>query len=603
MAQICPDPPSPAAFGARSRHTHPSRCASLTPIALAATMATLPPALHGQESQGALAEATERARGTITLEPLDGGAWRVTYRLDRPATTLRFARAARHFREEQWTVVTPGWRAARDGDSQVLTGDTPTDVVVVEMERYEELLPSEYRAFQPFSDGSFALYTGHLYLRDVADEVGTGGGEAPYLTSLSVNPPPGVTAVVLGESHVGPFEWTDPYGAAGTYIYFGSTPAVESPHLTAILDAGLPEWLVARATTLFPVMFEALGDGFDEALPWHPTILIAWEGADRGGRDWSGGALPGQIRMSLRGSDWEEEDERSAVELARFIAHEGAHFWNGQIVVNRLAEQSWIHEGGADAVAELVLRDLGLIDDETLHSAREVAINRCLSGLDGASINGAGSRDRFGDYYVCGHMMAVWAEAALGAAGVDLFTLWARLIDSVGPGGAYDQGTYLDVLRRSGASPAVTRAMASLADDDLADQRRTTSDGFAVAGATLVADGSRPPGPLRRDLARDAVTHLMSTGCEGRYSLSTYDRSLRIYRIDGCEAFSIESEVSSVAGHAVVDGDWVHDAVVAACEDGTPIPLGDPTGDTVLTVTCRAALAPKPAWTTLTLRR
>jgi hypothetical protein len=547
---------------------------------------------------------SEPTGGTITLEPLAAGRWQVTYRLDRPATTLRFARAAQWFREAHWTVRTSGWRLDRDDDSQVLRGDTPADLVVLEMEPYHEVMRAEYRAFQPFSEGSFAMFTGHLYLRDVADdETADDPDAAPYVTSLSVVPPAGATAIVLGEAHDGPFEWTDPYGA-GTYLYFGTAPAVETELLTAILDPGLPSWLGEQAASFFPVMFESLREGFDEPLPWHPTVLIAWDGGDGAGRSWSGGALPGQIRMSLQGAGWEREEASGVAELARFIAHEAAHFWNGQIVTNRLREQSWIHEGGADAIAELVLHELGLVDDAALHTAREVAINRCLAGLAGGSIRGAETRGRFGDHYTCGHLMAVWSEAALTSAdpsdsGPDLFRLWARLIDAVGPGSSFDQERYLSVLGELGVAREVTETMARFADRDLADQRRVVTEGFARVGLTLTEGDARPPAPLRRDLARDGVTHLMSTRCGGRYSLSTYDDHLRLYRIDGCDAFQVESDVWSVDGHAVADGDRLYDAVVEACLDGSPITFEGPGGSSVLSVSCEEVLSPRPRWLAL----
>ena len=119
----------------------------------------------------------------------------------------------------------------------------------------------------------------------------------------------------------------------------------------------------------------------------------------------------------------------------------------------------------------------------------------------------------------------------------------------------------------------------------------------------LSSDGRRPPMPLRRDMARDAITHVMTASCAGRFSLSTYDRSVRVYPIDGCDDFQVDSEVSRVAGHDVTDGDLLYDAVAAACEDGSPLTFESPTGVSVLTATCEAELSPRAPWMTLTRRR
>lgn len=547
------------------------------------------------------AEPTGARQGLIHLEQITEDRWRLTYELAEPATRLRFARPARFFRETHWSVTTPGWRLERDGESQVLVGDAPRHELVLEMEAWAGIMQAEYRAAQPFSDGATALYTGHFYLRDVAlEERVEVADDAPYLARLRVTPPPGTRAIVQGRVHDRPFEWTDPY-SAGTYLYFGAQKPIVTRHLIAVVDPGLPAWLKHRAESLFPPMFEGLTQGFDEALPWQPTVLIAWEAGPEDAQNWSGGALPGQIRMSLQGGQWEMENPSNAAELARFIAHEAAHFWNGQIISYRDRNQSWMHEGGADAIAELMLLRLGLVGPQDLNARREIAINRCLSALGGLSVNGLAARNQFGDYYPCGHLMAIWSEAALAQSNPDhdLLTLWARLIDDTGVGQRYAQEDYFAVLEALGVRAVLTGAMARFASEDLPDQRQWVIDGFRSAGLSLAPGNERPPAPVRRDLARDAVTQMMAALCDGGYSLSAYADYLHVYPVGECTHFPVDADVHYIAGHPYADGDLIYDAVASACLTGGALSFQDGDGIEVLSVRCNDPIPARHDWLSL----
>jgi len=93
------------------------------------------------------------------------GYWRATYALSGEADFLCFQRPAAFYRESGWSVTTPGWSFARLGDRQTLVAKpgSSTEQVVVEFPVYTDVLAKEYEFFQSFTDGSVAIYSGHLY--------------------------------------------------------------------------------------------------------------------------------------------------------------------------------------------------------------------------------------------------------------------------------------------------------------------------------------------------------------------------------------------------------------------------------------------------------
>jgi len=88
---------------------------------------------------------------------------------------LRFQRPAGFYREEVWEVATPGWRLERRGEYQLLVADADgaASQVVVEFPEHTEQLDKAYELFGKFTDGSVAIYTGHLYVTAEEDATDT----------------------------------------------------------------------------------------------------------------------------------------------------------------------------------------------------------------------------------------------------------------------------------------------------------------------------------------------------------------------------------------------------------------------------------------------
>jgi len=285
----------------------------------------------------------------IVLERAErDGWWRATYRLDGRAGELRFQRPAGFYREDVWEVTTPGWRLERQGDHQLLVADAYADRVVVEFPVYTDHLVKEYEFFRKFTDGSLAVYTGHLYVTTEPPAEDGAEDEADYLVRVELVPRDDEHLVVRGNLARGRTVWDDPDGD-GTYVYFGTIDPLETEAMIAVVDPGAPGWLVEQLHRLLPEMFAMYTAGFDEPLPWKPVVLFNFENVERGGLSSGGGTLSGLVQISATGSAWHDATPSSSEHLLYLVAHEAAHLWNGQLHPYRDAADSWMHEGSADA--------------------------------------------------------------------------------------------------------------------------------------------------------------------------------------------------------------------------------------------------------------
>lgn len=538
----------------------------------------------------------------VELEFLEQGRWRVTYHLEQPAEKLRFWRAANWFRESSWTVQTSGYELARDGNSQVLVlaeGAPATDTIVVEVTNHAEPMVGEYRPTLVFSDGGVAFYTGHLYLRDTATEA-EADEEVPYLDRLAVQTPDSMDLAILGNiiQGGGTTWWTDPF-ESGTYIYFSAPEVelepVESASMTLIADAGLPDTIRDEMQGLFPQIFELLATSFDTKLPWRPMIIVAWEKGHEGSRHWEGGVRPGVIYMGIGGDRWDTSEDDPFFDLAHFVAHEASHFWNGTLIHSD-GDEPWLHEGSADALADLLLHRLGLLDAAGLRERQESAMNRCLSTLNGVALRGAEEHYGRQIHYSCGYLVSIWSEAIVGSA--DLFAIWGALLQRVGESGDYQANDYFAVLRDLSSNSELVDTVVEFTTTDSEDQRAKLIESFARAGRPLTP-AKRPPVAERVRLAGRILRHLQSSAC-GKVSFSTFDTHLVLYPIDECPTFSVEFEVYGIAGVPVVDGDLAYDRVQKACrKKGGTVKLSGEDKRAIVEVRCKDPLPERHPWLNL----
>jgi len=536
-------------------------------------------------------------RPGIVLEPAGPGRWRATYDIGAPIRSLHFSRAAAFHRERIWKVATPGYRWVRRDGGQALeleAGATPRTVIDLEFPEFTDVLPKEYEFFQPFTDGSRAIFTGHLYATPT-----TKTGVVAALRTVRIVPPGGDAVVVRGHAWGGAATFTDPAGD-GTYAYVGSAKPIETRSLVAIVDPGMPAWLREQFNRTLPRLFAAYTELFGTPLPWKPVVLYSFHDTTSSGYSSGGGTLTGLISMTLTGAAWEQENTEAAAQAFQLLAHEAAHLWNGQLTTSVGDSAAWMHEGSADALANDMLLRFGVIDVTRHRANAELALNQCASALADGSVHSAARRGAFGTFYDCGFVMALWSGGAVSQAGIaaGLDRFWHDLVaTAVANGHRYDESQYFTVLQAEGVSPAVTGRMQSfLADTSI----ESAVEGLRAAGIAVTRGIVPPPQRLQQQYARAALVHLMVSACS-RVDLA-WGIPARTGAVSGCAPFAEPLRVFEVAGYRLRDqGAQVHDAVRERCAAAGLVTLHAGDGTTIASVRCSRPLAARPPWFALPL--
>lgn len=513
-------------------------------------------------------------RPLVTLQP-DGDFWRATWQLPAPARELRFDRPADAFRKDHFEVLTPGYAFARDGEHEVLRTDgEPASTIAVRFKPFARHLPKDYEFFQLFSDGSVAIYTGHLLAKQ--DEV--------LIRDFRFVPRAGERIVSGGKRHSSPVAWTDVPGQ-GTYVYFGSIVPMESKDTISIVDPGLPDWLEKRTRDALPRLFDLYARRLGAKLPERPTVLFSYKLSENSGYFSSGGTLPGLIQLGIDGTGWQTESEEGLLQLLHFLAHEAAHLWNGQIVQYPEEAQAWMHEGSADGLAERALVDMGVMDEARFLRYQTEALNQCRRGLGTEPLQTAAKRGRFELYYSCGNTLALLTEKL---ADRDLFSFWSSLVARAlaKPGKNYDAADYYALL---GDDADTIRAFV---------ERPASPDALTAAlqsrGVTISTPDS-PPSEYGQPLARDALIHLLAGVCTGNYGFNTTATGFTIKTPVNCKGLNSGDVVELIGGHHVLrTGHLAWDHVQEHCGTTQPVLLGI-AGRTV-ELPCTKPVAARPAY-------
>ena len=506
------------------------------------------------------------------------GYWSATYELSHETEFLCFQRPAAYFRESAWGVVTPGWSFDRLGDRQTLvaTPGSSAERVVVEFPIYTDAFAKEYEFFRSFTDGSVAIYSGHLYASWTKGVCPEDDHSEEFVRRLELKPRDGERLIVQGVVSEQGVTWDDPHGE-GTYIYYGGIEPLATDAMVAIVNPGAPGWLVDLLNASLPEVCRVYAERFGEPLPWKPIILFNFVDVKMSRRLSTGGTLAGLVQMSAEGSAWHQATPEAAEELFGLIAHEAVHLWNGQLYNNADSADSWMHEGSAAAFAGLMLHRSGYIADDRLAERRTQALNKCALGLRDGPLVESERRRHYDNYYTCGEIIAAWSVAAVSRPSdpKELFDLWRTIFELSDPlDQRYSRETYLDALVALGADAEALEQLRQCVDDTHADPSAALATFLRrVAIETSQMDRHLPA--LRRSLGAEALTHLMSGACSGRSSYYTEGRRLRTEAIEDCAPFARPLGVVSIAGYKLAsDGDLALSETVKRCRLGRPVALG-----------------------------
>jgi hypothetical protein len=282
----------------------------------------------------------------------------------------------------------------------------------------------------------------------------------------------------------------------------------------------------------------------------------------------------------------------------KFLAHEAAHLWNGQLFQSVGKHESWMHEGGADAFAWRAMRRAGLLDDAELEDRQAEDLNDCLAGLGADSLKAAEQRGDFRPVYACGSALAWLTEAATRRvdSSADLHTFWAALF-AASKGRSYDEALYLRLLRER-ADASTVAFLDDFLSKPMPDRAARTLAAFRSAGVALVESPGSMPASQRESWGERALAALMRADCDGGLSISRRKGSFTVNGMKGCRTLKTTANVDALEGQPLVAaGEAAYDALAARCAKGESVTLRrvDP-GSEALQVPCRTALPARPPW-------
>lgn len=434
---------------------------------------------------GVLPAVASETAPAVAIELVPHGAqWEVRYTLPAPARALRFVRVdGKGHRAESWTPVDPALAIAIEDGEEVVrrTDGAAFDHAAFRMlPRYVEL-EKDYAPFAPFGDGGLLIHTGRFH----ACAERCAGGER---FRVALQPPAGAHAIVAGQVvPVARFE----DGDDGTNVYVGKAVPVETPDVVAVIDAAFPEATRARLQSLLPRLMAFYGERFG-ALERRPMLFASRDESHAGGGyGFQGGTLPGQVFMHLYGRNPAFSTPAFADRLDWFFAHEAAHMYQRYPALADTGD-SWIHEGGADAMAAIALQALGVADAAAVDAKLQGAVDACAAGIAEHPLVRAHEEGSFDTFYACGFVMQMAVDSAArrasgGACALDC--VWRDFQARVAAGAPWSTDTFVAaVSERAGNGAAeFVRAAASTVPARPAEFLRA---GLADAGRMLP-----PPSP------------------------------------------------------------------------------------------------------------
>lgn len=424
-------------------------------------------------------QATDAAPSVaIALRPHDS-QWEVRYTLPAPARELRFVRVdAQGHRASGWTALDPALAIAlQNGEEVVRRRDGAAfDRAAFRMAPHYVELEKDYAPFSPFGDGGLLIHTGRFHVC-----AGPCAGGETY--RLSLQPPDGAHAIVHGRV-VDAVDMQD--GDNGTNLYVGRALPVDTPDVVAVIDRSFPAATRDRLETLLPRLMAFYGREFG-ALQTRPMLYASRdEDHPGGGFGFQGGTLPGQVFMHFYGRHEAFGTPEFARRVDWFFAHEAAHLYQRFTALTDPGD-SWIHEGGADALAAVALQALEVVDRDALQSRIRQSLDACAGGLAQHPLKQAHASGSFDASYACGFVlqMAVDAAARRASAGAcGLACVWRDFQADVKAGKPWNSDTFVEAAARR-TDERTAGFLRTVAHEVSAQPAALLHDGLAQAGWTI----------------------------------------------------------------------------------------------------------------------
>lgn len=367
-------------------------------IASLSSMAADTVSNHAAKQQHEQAQSQQAIKATITIKRLSKDDWEFDYQFSQEIDALDFGPPVVQFRQEAWKPINPAMKiVSKDGNEVLQHEQGRFQNATIAVKSYHPFSHNQYVPMIHFSDSGVALFLGHLI-----GEVRVAGIARPLKVQF-------VAKGLLGEKVILPKKAQE---GIGLFAYFGPQDPIIASHGILILDPLTPSWMrdvlantTERVTASYAKSFERV--------PSEPAmIFFAIRDLHLNGYSMSGGALPGQLAYRLAGNQTIIDKPDSRSRFTYLIAHELAHIW--QAIPNHnwtSFPESWINEGGADAITAATLLKTGIWSKDEAVQFESKLIKECDD-----------TKDPIRSAYACGFKR-------FKGYNTDVLTLWKKLMD------------------------------------------------------------------------------------------------------------------------------------------------------------------------------
>ena len=497
--------------------------------------------------------------------------WNVRYDLPAAVELIAFARKSNFDRTKLYRI-----------DESRFFWDKADDVLLIKsidgskftslnltFPSFYDFIQKDYTHNIKYSDGSVLLYTNHLALgANIAQGVASFNGTTFHFSA------PEQHIIFLGNNYKDKAQWN--LKDNGTYVYFGNIKPIENDSMIAIVDPALPKWAWKNTQQYFPKLFDYYKQKTGQSLNFKPVVFFNYDQLNGDYSNYSGGTLDGLVQLTINGKHWKKENEKQFNNLFHFLAHEAAHFWNGQMFAFQEQEHSWMHEGGADTFANFAMMEFGLINYEQMIQKFENAANNCILNKGDESLAQSAKLQRFRNYYSCGAIIGLASHFAIKANNPNqtIFDLWKQMFHLNLEDRTYNHQDYFTVLSDLTGSNKLSNALNEFSTHTSIDNQAAVASWFEQSEIAIALSNDLPE-PILKHWGRQTIYNLMGTHCES-ISFSSYDDYVKTYPIDGCESFTKSMEIQFLDGFDIFrEGLSAYNSFKAKCISDKTILLQD----------------------------
>ncbi|KJY92494.1 hypothetical protein CWB89_12175 [Pseudoalteromonas piscicida] len=509
-------------------------------------------------------------------------SWLIQYKLPKAVERVSFARQSNFDRTQHYQITQPDLKWQQEDGVLSITAANGKKFTSFSLafDSFYGFILKDYSQNVQYSDGSVLFYTNHLSLSEklTAQSEPIFDGTRFYFYS------PKTDIVFSGKRYKHKASWD--LAGDGTYIYFGTITPIENDNMIAVVDPALPKWVWQNTQTYFPKLFDYYAKKLDQPLNFKPVVFFNYAHLADDFANYEGGTLAGLVQLSVNGKRWQNKDSERFNQLFHFLAHESAHFWNGQMYAVEDHGHAWLHEGGADAFANFAMLEFGFIDAKQWLQKFEESANQCLLNKEQTALNESAKLQRYKNYYSCGAVMALASHYQVQATNpsLSLFDIWRHLF-AQSKAYSYNQSDYFNVLNGLIGNDRLAKVLGRFSDQRVEDnlsEIETWFEGTVLKGAV----STDYPSFYHQHWGKEIIIELMRTHCS-RISLSYYDDYIKTYPIENCKVFDHDMEIQFVDGVDLLkNGGSAYQAFKAKCQRGGVVNFADRAKQPVAQIRC-----------------